>query len=121
MRLDLSRQAPKLGLIYEISQQLTQINISHTTIVKSIESRVTEVKLPIEETIPKTLDEMETLLQSSLASTQKLQDEVDDMLRWLKKMEIALKSQSPLSAERSISERQLSEHAYIMEEIARYR
>eukprot|EP00112_Aurelia_sp_Birch-Aquarium-sp1_P005322 Seg1602.3 transcript_id=Seg1602.3/GoldUCD/mRNA.D3Y31 product="Microtubule-actin cross-linking factor 1" protein_id=Seg1602.3/GoldUCD/D3Y31 len=97
VRLDLSRQAPKLGLIYEISQQLTQINISHTTIVKSIESRVTEVKLPIEETIPKTLDEMETLLQSSLASTQKLQDEVDDMLRWLKKMEIALKSQSPLN------------------------
>ena len=96
-----------------------KINATQQNVVDSINLRVNGIKSPVEERIPKTLDEKEAMLQAALSSSMKFQDEIGDLLRWVKKMYVAVKSQSPLSAEEGTSKRQANEQAYVMEEIAR--
>ena len=74
----------------------------------------------MEEEIPNTLSQLEEALQASLSSNLKFQDEADGLMRWLNQIEVALKSQSPLSADENIANRQKSEHAYLTDDIARY-
>ena len=119
MRLDLTKQTPKLRLVEETSKQIIEFFITHTSIVQEIQSKVEHIKTPIEETIPKRLDDREIALRSSLTSTQHLQDEVDDASRWLKKMKLAVENQSPLSADHDVSERQLNDQSLFVDEIAR--
>ncbi len=98
---------------------LETICITETSIVHDIQSKVSKATKPVEETIPKRLDDIEAMLHSSLLSTQKHQDNVEEASRWLKKMEIAVASQSLLSAESEVSERQLEEQKLVVDEVER--
>ena len=82
--------------------------------------RINKAKKPIEEDIPKVLKDLEEKLQASLSSSLKFQDEADGLMRWLSKMEIALKSQSALSADENVSKRHKAENSYLEDDIARY-
>ena len=118
--MDLSKYSTKLSLVSEIAELLSQINIDQPSSVEDMNLRINKVKKPIEEDIPNTLNQLEESLQASLSSSLKFQDEADGLMRWLSKMEIALKSQSPLSADEGIAKRQKSEHSYLTDDIARY-
>eukprot|EP00794_Sanderia_malayensis_P004727 gene4727-5350_t len=121
IRIELAKQTPKLRLIEDSALQLEVIFKEQPNILSEIQSKVDNVKTPVEETIPKRLDQLEDSLHSSLLSTQKQQDDADEALRWLRKMEVALASQGPLSAKSDVSQRQLTEQTAVMEELERNR
>ena len=118
--MDHSKYSSKLVVVSEIAKLLSQINADKPSSVEDMNLRVGKVKKPIEEDILNTLDQLEESLQASLSSSLKFQDEADGLMRWLSKMEIALKSQSPLSADENIAKRQKTEHAYLTDDVARY-
>lgn len=118
--MDLSKHLPKLGLVTEISNSLAKMNSNEPASISTIELRMNNMKQPMEVEIPQKLNQLEDTLQAALSSNLKLQDEADGLLRWLNKMEIALKSESPLSADENVVKRQGKEHEYLVEDIARY-
>ena len=99
---------------------MSEVNSENPSSVEAINLRISKARKPVEEDIPKVLKDLEETLQATLSSSLKFQDETDGLMRWLSKMEIALKSQSPLSADETISKRQKAENSYLEDDIARY-
>ena len=119
MRGDVAKHTSQFKILEEITEYIVEAYTDNDEIVEEISDRVKKVKEPLED-IPKKLDEREKQLQSYLTSTRQLQDDTDDLSRWLTKMEKALNQQSPISAEKDTSVRQLNDHNYIHDEISRY-
>ena len=120
MRIDLTKYVTKLGLVSETAKQLTEISNGKPASLEAMTVRMAKVKSPIKDGIPNRLNKLEEKLQASLSSTLKFQEETDSLMRWLNKMNIALKGQSPLSADESVVKRQIAEHKYLADDVTRY-
>uniref|UniRef100_A0A7M5V1J7 Uncharacterized protein n=1 Tax=Clytia hemisphaerica TaxID=252671 RepID=A0A7M5V1J7_9CNID len=114
-RIDLRKHMPQLKEAEEIGQWCAE-NLDDA-VKPVVEERLEKVKTPMEETIPEKLDDLEGKLGTSLASTKQFNEDVDDLNKFLNKMNNTVENQKPISADKDPSKRQLNEQQYLLEEV----
>jgi len=114
-RIDLRKHTPQLKEAEDLGKWCVD-NLDES-VKPTVEERLEKVKTPMEEDIPKKLDELESQLGSNLATSKQLMEDVDDLNKFLNKMDNTVDHQKPISADKDTSERQLKEQDYLLDEL----
>lgn len=113
-RTDLRKHMPQLKEAEEVGKWCVE---NCPAFKPFVEERLPKVKVPMEETIPLKLDELENQLNSNLASTKEFIDDAEELQKFLNKMDKTLGDQKPVSADKDIAQRQLNEQNYNVDEL----
>ena len=114
-RIDLRKQMPRLKEAEDVGKWC--IDNLDSTVKPTVEERLEKVKTPMEEDIPKKLDDLEGQLGSNLATTKQFTEDADDLIKFLNKMNNTVDDQKPISADKDTSQRQVKEQGYLLDEL----
>lgn len=113
-RMDLRKHMPQLKEAEEVGQWCVENCPAFKPVV---EERLPKVQVPMEETIPEKLNDLENKLSSNLASSKEFLDDANELQKFLNKMNKTLADQKPVSADKNIAQRQLNEENYNIDEL----
>lgn len=114
-RIYLRKQMPRLKEAEDVGKWC--IDNLDSTVKPTVEERLEKVKTPMEEDIPKKLDDLEGQLGSNMATSKQFAEDADDLSKFLNKMKNTVDDQKPISADKDTSLRQLKEQGYLLDEL----